>query len=174
MPEYRLNFRPTKTADLTSGQEPNHRATNNGSSQTSSASTEASPSTPMPLFDELPIPQTQRRESVINSYLSHSIHFENQNNSRAPRQAKTSSQVPIQSDILVRLIGWWHAKHALQYFLCYLLSSSVVILLCLWLFRLCDWHQPKTSNFITSNTMSSSSNICDFDRSGLQATYLGE
>lgn len=42
-------------------------------------------------------------------------------------------------DILVRLVGYWHAKCALQYLLCYLLSSSVTILVCLRLFRFCSW-----------------------------------
>lgn len=40
-----------------------------------------------------------------------------------------------QQDILVRLVGRRHAKSALQYFLCYLLSSSVTLLIGLWLWR---------------------------------------
>lgn len=45
---------------------------------------------------------------------------------------------PPPPDILVRLVGHWHAKCALQYLLCYLLSSSVTVLVCLRLFRLCN------------------------------------
>lgn len=46
-------------------------------------------------------------------------------------------------DILVRLVGHWHAKCALQYLLCYLLSSSVTILVCLRLFRMCTWQRLR-------------------------------
>lgn len=46
---------------------------------------------------------------------------------------------PANTDILVRLVGHWHAKCALQYFLCYLLSSSITILICLRLARMCSW-----------------------------------
>lgn len=47
------------------------------------------------------------------------------------------------ADILVRLVGHWHAKCALQYLLCYLLASSVTILVCLRLFRMCTWQRLR-------------------------------
>lgn len=50
----------------------------------------------------------------------------------------------LQADILARLVGHWHARCALHYFLCYLLSSSVTILVCLRLLRLCHL-QPRPS-----------------------------
>lgn len=43
------------------------------------------------------------------------------------------------ADILVRLVGHWHARCAILYFLCYLLSSSITILIGLRLMRLCGW-----------------------------------
>lgn len=60
------------------------------------------------------------------------------------------SQQPA-GDILVRLVGPWHAKCALQYLLCYLLSSSVTILVCLRLFRMCTWRLFGASAYIHSD-----------------------
>lgn len=58
---------------------------------------------------------------------------DNNNNNNVERiLIKTSTP-----DILVELIGYWHAKYALQYLIFYLLSSSIVILICLRLFRQC-------------------------------------
>lgn len=54
-------------------------------------------------------------------------------------------QQQLSSDILVRLVGHWHAKCALQYLLCYLLSSSLVVLICLRLFGMCTWRRRSHS-----------------------------
>lgn len=62
---------------------------------------------------------------------------------RQPSAGLPGQQQHLQpaSDILVRLVGHWHAKCALQYLLCYLLSSSVAILVCSRLFRMCAWRK---------------------------------
>lgn len=56
-------------------------------------------------------------------------------------------------DILVRLVGPQHARHVLRYFLSYLLISSVVVLVCLRLFMLCNWRRAKRKFTGTNSTL---------------------
>lgn len=65
---------------------------------------------------------------------------------RRSKSAEEAEQQAQSSDILVRLIGRSHAKCALQYFSCYLMSSSITILLCLWLGRLISAHNLRKQN----------------------------
>lgn len=82
------------------------------------------------------------------------------NNHNQQQQQQFSPESPIvalsNSDILVRLVGYFHARCALHYFLCYLLSSSVSILICLRLFRMCNW---RKNHVRTSNTNNLSNQI---------------
>lgn len=73
------------------------------------------------------------------------LHNEQGQRQPAPKRIRSIWSAPATAnqlaganpDILVRLVGPLHAKCALQYFLCYLLSSSVAVLVFLWLLRLC-------------------------------------
>lgn len=94
------------------------------------------------------------------------------------QQQQFSSDLPIialsNSDILVRLVGYFHARCALHYFLCYLLSSSVSILICLRLFRMCNWQRNHTCQG-GSLTKHSTSQDTDFTSYGFYyRTRLGK
>lgn len=75
--------------------------------------------------------------------------------------------VPVtDSDILVRLVGRSHARHALRYFLTYMLSVSLVILINLWLVRVCSSRRRLISSKrlgMTALTANSSPICCDID-----------
>lgn len=58
--------------------------------------------------------------------------------SRYSDPTKHNGLTVIDSDILVRLVGRLHARHALKYFLTYMLSVSLAILICLWIGRVCS------------------------------------
>lgn len=63
------------------------------------------------------------------------------NQTRFGRQTSASSPTGLpaavlEGDILVRLVGQWHAHCALHYYLCYLLASSIAILVFIRLVRL--------------------------------------
>lgn len=123
------------------------------------------------IVNQLPVPQMQTLNNGPNQVISSfvvaqsslpDLHNRQQNQTLAPtvsrfgRQASSTihqqlfAESPINileanSDILVRLVGHSHARCALHYFLCYLLSSSVTILICLRLFRMCHWRKPMSS-----------------------------
>jgi len=107
----------------------------------------------MEAVNQLPLPQaihlneprssSQRINSVVASESSKASTRGNQSRFGREAEREPSRLALANSDILVRLVGYRHAKCALQYFLCYLLSSSVTILVCLRLFKMCDGWQTE-------------------------------
>lgn len=77
------------------------------------------------------------------------------------------------TDILVRLVGYWHARCAILYFLCYLLSSSVTMLIGMRLLRFCGW---QTSQPIVAQVQAEArTNNCNGTSFGFYyRTRLGE
>lgn len=67
----------------------------------------------------------------------------------------------LDADILVRLVGRLHARHALRYFLTYMLSVSLVILLSLWLLRACPTRKRHSlSKRLAATAPASSAPLC--------------
>lgn len=124
------------------------------------------------MSNQLPVPlmQTLNNGNIISSIVVAPVNnspvgsnnqqqqqqIDGPNQSHIGRQQQFGSELPLialsNSDILVRLVGYFHARCALHYFLCYLLSSSVSILICLRLFRMCNWQtRPSESSAKHSN-----------------------
>lgn len=114
--------------------------------------------------NQLPVPSmvTDRRAAEHQS--SFSVDADKSQRWRIARQLYTMAgeDSPASfwshSDILVRLLGEQHARRSLHYFLCYLLSSSVTILLCLRLFRVCTRRSNRANVIVQSSAKLSSGN----------------
>lgn len=116
---------------------------------------------------------SQRVESSQSRFARQTNQQQQQFNSELPIIALTNS------DILVRLVGYFHARSALHYFLCYLLSSSVTILICLRLFQMCNWQKKhvRTNNLTSGSAQKqpNSSQSTDSSNSGFYyRTRLGK
>lgn len=105
----------------------------------------------MMMFDDDLESEYRKDDAIANNDYNNNIRSDNHSTKR--RQIRSNSannsnininkqsiglnrELAQNSDVLVRLVGRSHAKNALQYFSCYLMSSSITILLCLWLSRL--------------------------------------
>lgn len=103
------------------------------------SSTAPTTSSPAVVGDPLPEPQ------MLNTGAQHASEHLDDPRLR-PRQASEAASgmgpqvLNNNTDILVRLVGYWHARCAILYFLCYLLSSSVTMLIGIRLLRFCGWH----------------------------------
>lgn len=89
----------------------------------------STPPPPAPSMQMLPEPQALKAAHQNQSDATAS-------SSQQQQQQRHQQDDARSSDILVRLVGRQHAKCALLYFSCYLLASSILVLILLWLLRL--------------------------------------